>query len=137
MAAKKKRGPKQVSDTHKAAMAQGRNESRAVATYLDALRASKPKRGRKRTSESIEGRLGVIDAELATASVIDELLLRQEQRSLLRELEGMEEQRSIDDVEAAFVEVAKSYSERKGIEYRTWRDLGVSARVLKQAGVSR
>jgi hypothetical protein len=133
----KKRGPKQVSDTHKAAMAQGRNESRAVAAYLEALRASKPKRGRKRTSESIERRLGVIDTELATASAIEELLLRQEQRSLLSELAGMEDQQSIDDVEAAFVEIAKSYSERKGIEYMTWRDLGVSAKVLKQAGVTR
>lgn len=135
--AAKKRGPKQVSDNHKAAMTQGRNESRVVAAYLEALRANKPKRGRKRTAESIEKRLVAIDEALEDASPIDELLLRQERRSLVAELEGMGEQQSIDDVEAAFVEVAGSYSDRKGIEYLTWRDLGVSAHVLKRAGIGR
>ena len=34
-----------MTDTHKAALAQGRLEGRAVRDYLDALRATKPKRG--------------------------------------------------------------------------------------------
>ena len=39
-----------MTDEHKAALAQGRSEGRAVRDYLDALRANKPKRGRKRTA---------------------------------------------------------------------------------------
>ncbi len=40
-------------------------------------------------------------------------------------------------LEAAFVEVAKSYSESKAISYASWRDVGVPAAVLTQAGISR
>ena len=52
-----KRGPKgPMTDEHKAALAKGRNEGNAVRNYLEALRANKPKRGRKRTRESIAAR---------------------------------------------------------------------------------
>jgi len=40
-------------------------------------------------------------------------------------------------LEADFVQVAASYSARKGISYTAWRELGVSADVLKRAGISR
>jgi hypothetical protein len=40
-------------------------------------------------------------------------------------------------LEGDFVKVAMAYSKRKGIEYASWRELGVSADVLKRAGVSR
>ena len=60
-----KRGPKSpMSADHKAALAVGRAEGRVVRDYLDGLRASKPKRGRKRTAESINARLEAIDASL-------------------------------------------------------------------------
>jgi hypothetical protein len=49
---KSKRRP--MSDEHKEALARGRHEGRVVREYLEALRATKPKRGRKRTPESIE-----------------------------------------------------------------------------------
>ena len=35
--------------------------------YLEALEANRPKRGRKRSQESIEKRLAEIDAQIATA----------------------------------------------------------------------
>ena len=57
-----------MSAAHKAAMEQGRAEGRAVRDYLEALRSSKPKRGRKRTAETIEARLARIDDELTTAT---------------------------------------------------------------------
>ena len=54
MAAMAKRGPKgPMTDEHKAALATGRNEGNAVRNYLEALRSNKPKRGRRRTRESI------------------------------------------------------------------------------------
>jgi hypothetical protein len=35
------------------------------------------------------------------------------------------------------VEVAASYSARQGISYDAWREIGVPAAVLREAGVSR
>ena len=133
-----KKGPKNpLSDQHKAAMAAGRTEGRAVREYLDALRSNKPKRGRKRTPDSIKARLAKIDDELAVADPIEELRLLQERRNLTTELEGMGAQVDMAALEAEFVKVAKSYSERQGISYATWREVGVEAAVLKAAGIGR
>lgn len=43
----------------------------------------------------------------------------------------------ISKLEAAFVAVAKSYSERKGITYAAWREAGLAAATLRMAGISR
>ena len=45
-----------MSEDHKTALAQGRSEGRAVRRYLEALEAHKPRRGRKRTVESMKSR---------------------------------------------------------------------------------
>src|SRR5206468_4934948 len=82
MAQRKKRV---VSDEHKAAMAEGRTQSRAIAAYLDALETNKPKRGRKRTADSIAKRLEAIDAQLDSANPIKRLSLIQERIDLLNE----------------------------------------------------
>ena len=47
-----------MTDEHKAALAEGRNHARTVGQYLEALEANKPKRGRKRTADSVKKRLG-------------------------------------------------------------------------------
>jgi hypothetical protein len=133
-----KKGPKNpLTDEHKAAMAAGRTEGRAVREYLDALRSNKPKRGRKRTPDSITARLAKIDEEIAVADPLDELRLIQERRNLSEELETMSAGIDMTALEAEFVKVAKSYSQRQGISYATWREVGVEASVLKAAGVSR
>ena len=133
-----KKGPKNpLSDQHKAAMAAGRIEGRVVREYLDALRSNKPKRGRKRTPDSIKARLAAIEDELATADALDELRLVQERRNLTDELESMGTGVDMAALEAEFVKIAKSYSERQGIAYATWRDVGVEASVLRAAGIGR
>lgn len=133
-----KKGPKNpLSDEHKAAMAAGRHEGRVVRDYLEALRSNKPRRGRKRTPESITARLAAIDAELVEADALDELRLLQERRNLQVELESMGTVVDISALEQEFVKVAQSYSERQGIAYATWREVGVEASVLKAAGISR
>jgi hypothetical protein len=133
-----KKGPKNpLSDQHKAAMAAGRIEGRVVREYLDALRSNKPKRGRKRTPDSIKAKLASIEEALQTADPLDELRLIQERRDLTAELESMGTTVDISALEAEFVKVAKAYSERQGIAYATWREVGVEAAVLKQAGISR
>ena len=65
MATRTKKTP--MSETHKEALAEGRNHARIVGRYLDALEANKPKRGRKRTPDSVKKRLGTVSSELKDA----------------------------------------------------------------------
>jgi hypothetical protein len=133
-----KRGPKTpMSDEHKAALAKGRAEGRIVRDYLEGLRATKPKRGRKRTADTITARLAAIEEALTDASPIDELLLVQERRDLNDELDAMSNTIDMSSLETDFISVAKSYSTSKSISYQSWRDVGVEASVLKAAGISR
>lgn len=126
-----------MTNEHKAALERGRAEGRIVRDYLEGLRSSKPKRGRKRTPDSIKKRLDKIDQTLADASAIEELQLVQERRDLTAELENLGSGVDLTDLEKSFVGVAKAYGERKGISYASWRDVGVSAATLKSAGITR
>jgi hypothetical protein len=126
-----------MTDEHKAALERGRAEGRVVRDYLEGLRSSRPKRGRKRTAESVKSRLAKIEAEIADASAIEELQLVQERRDLTAELDGMGSGVALDDLEDAFVDVAKAYGARKGISYASWREVGVSAATLTRAGIGR
>jgi len=132
-----KRGPKTMSDEHKAALERGRAEGRIVRDYLEAIRNNKPKRGRKRTPESITSRLAKIETSLAEASAVEELQLIQERRDLNDELEHLGADVDLSELEEAFVDVAKNYGERKGISYASWRDIGIAAATLKRAGIGR
>ena len=118
-------------------MAEGRTQSRAIAAYLEALETHRPKRGRKRTPDSIDKRLVAIDKALETASPIKRLSLIQERLDLLNEKETMEGNVDLSAFEDEFVEVAAGYSERKHISYTAWRELGVPAAILKRAGIGR
>ncbi len=135
MATKSTRTP--MSDEHKAALAEGRNQGRSVRRYLEALEAHKPKRGRKRTTESVKKRLDRIDVELAKADPLKRLQLIQERLDLKAELETTSGKVDLSGLEAEFVAAAADYSARKGISYAAWRELGVEAAVLKRAGISR
>jgi hypothetical protein len=126
-----------VTTEHKAAMAEGRTQSRAISAYLEALETHRPKRGRKRTEESIGKRLAIIDKELSSASPIKRLSLIQERLDLLQEQGSMGDSVDLSGFETDFVSAAKDYSDRKGISYAAWRELGVSAAVLKRAGIGR
>jgi hypothetical protein len=126
-----------MSAQHKAALAAGRNESRAVKNYLDALEATKPKRGRKRTPDSIKKRLSAIDAEYTDADALGRLNLAQERMNLEGELDAMDHKIDVASLEVAFVKNARSYSARKGISYAAWREVGVQPAVLKKAGITR
>jgi hypothetical protein len=130
-------GARAMSDAHKAALATGRTEGRAVRNYLEALRANKPKRGRKRTADTINQRLDVIDGQLADADPITELRLVQERRDLEAELQSLDGGVDLAALETGFIKVAKPYSERQGITYAAWREVGVPAAVLSRAGIAR
>jgi len=133
----KRRGPGTLSPAHKAALAEGRTQGRAVRNYLEALEAHKPKRGRRRTPDSIRKRLSRITEEVATADPVKRLQLIQERIDLEDELAKAQTPVDLTGLEREFVRAAKAYSERKGISYSAWRELGVTPAVLSSAGISR
>ena len=126
-----------LSDDHKAALAEGRAQSRAVRRYLEALEAHRPKRGRKRTADSMRRRLEKLEAEIESADPLKRLQLIQERIDLNDEIAAAETKIDISELEQEFVVAAQSYSERKGISYAAWREQGVPAAALKQAGIGR
>jgi len=126
-----------MSDAHKEALARGREEGRAVRRYLEAVEHQRPKRGRKRTPESVARRLAHVEECLEHADPLTRLHLLQEQADLRSELSRLTPVGDIDRLENAFVEVARGYAERKGISYNAWRAAGVPAGVLARAGISR
>ncbi len=128
---------KSMSDEHKAALAEGREQGRAVRVYLDALEANRPKRGRKRTAESVHRRMTEIDGLIGSAGGLDKLLLIQELQDLEVELATMGDTVDMTALEDAFVTSAKGYGERKGISYASWRQIGVNPAVLARAGIKR
>jgi hypothetical protein len=137
MAAAKNSGRFTMTDDHKQALALGREEGRAVRHYLEALDAHRPKRGRKRTPETIEKRLAALEGQVADADPLTRLQLVQERMNLQAELETKRTKVDLSALEAAFVKAAKGYSQRKGITYAAWREAGVDAAVLKKAGIGR
>jgi len=125
-----------MSDAHKKAMAVGRDQGRAVKAYLTALAEHKPKRGRKRTRESIENRLAMIADQYDSVDAFKRLAFAQERIDLEAELAAMDAPAtSIADLEAEFVKVAKDYSASKGLTRAAWREVGVEPRVLDKAGI--
>ncbi len=130
---------KKMTAEHKAALAKGREQANAVRAYLDALEASKPKRGRKRTPESITKRIAQIDEQYETVGALIALQLLQERKNLEAELEAMQTDQGpdLDKLRRGFVRNARAYGQAKGIAYATWREIGVPADVLREAGVTR
>ncbi|MEM8706448.1 MAG: hypothetical protein AAGE98_08320 [Actinomycetota bacterium] len=127
----------QMTDEHKAALAEGRAQGRAVRTYLEALETHKPKRGRKRTPESMRARLDVIEKTIEEADPMNRLQMIQERMDLAAELDAAEQTVDLSALEDEFVAAAKAYGERKGITYAAWKEFGVPTPLLKRAGISR
>jgi hypothetical protein len=127
-----------MSDAHKKALAEGRNQAKIVGRYLEALEANKPRRGRKRTADSVQKRLATVESDLKSASSLQRLSLLQERRNLEVELAGMQAGGTdLSGLEKEFVKVARTYGSRKGITYGAWREFGIPPDVLKKAGITR
>lgn len=137
MAAKKSESKRTMTPEHKAALAVGREQGRAVKAYLEGLAATKPKRGRRRSTESMQERLAQIEEALISADPFKQLQLTQEHIDLTDKLSAEEPTVDIDKLEAEFIRVAKAYAENKKISYAAFRSVGVSADVLKKAGIPR
>lgn len=126
---------RKMTQEHKDAIAEGREQARTVGKYLEALRANKPKRGRKVTEESLQRKLERIESELADADALDQLQLLQQKKDIAKQLETKAPVVDLKALEADFVKVAKSYADRKGISRSTFVDVGVDPAVLKAAGI--
>jgi len=126
-----------MTQEHKDALAAGRANAKSVRTYLEALEQNKPRRGRKRTPESVQKQLDGIDAKLAQADPVQRLNLIQQRLDLLEEQRRLTAQVDLSGLEREFVKVAKDYSESKGISAAAWREVGVPASVLRAAGITR
>ncbi len=136
-AARPTKRSRSMTDEHKAALAEGRRQGRAVRRYLEALESQRPRRGRRRTPEGIEKRMAEIDQRLAAADPLSRLHLSQERLDLELELNAGDDNVELEALEAEFVEAAREYGARKGITYQAWRQAGVEPRVLKAAGIGR
>lgn len=126
-----------MSDDHLQALAKGRTEGASVRRYLVALETHKPKRGRKRTPESMKKRLSAVQAALKSADPLMRVQLIQERIDLETAMEAANDTVDIKALEDDFVKAAKTYGERKRITYAAWREAGVDAAVLKRAGIKR
>lgn len=114
-----------------------RRQGTIVGRYLEALAANKPKRGRKRTVESINKRLAAIDTEMVEVAALKRLKLVQERLDLEAELVARNDVIDISELESGFVEVAAAYGASQGISYAAWKEAGVDPAVLKEAGITR
>ena len=126
-----------VSEEAKAARAAGQAQGRTVSRYLTALDSTKPKRGRQRSNEKMRARVAELPDEIAQAKPLKRVHLIQELMDLESELAREEETVDISAIEGEFISIAAEYSNRKGISYGAWREVGVPASVLKAAGVAR
>ena len=125
-----------MTDAHKRALAQGRDQARAVRDYLEWLEWSKPTRGRKR--DTSPERLAEVEAQIAEAdSALQRLQLIQLRKDLEAAAENGDDPAEGERVMKAFLKAARPYSKAKGITHGAWREIGVSADALRQAGITR
>jgi hypothetical protein len=131
-------GRRPMSNQHKKALAQGREQGRAIRRYLDALARQKPRRGRRRTVESANRQLRETVDQLTNARSLARVELLQRRIDLEAEIASLGQGGASDlsELEAGFVAAAKEYSERKGITPQAWLQGGVPRSVLRQAGLT-
>ena len=137
MAKKKATAGKKMTAQHKAALACGREQGRAVRDYLAELNEEK-KPGRKLDAETLQQRIQEnreqIDAEPDPAKRVE---LIQKRIDNEERLANLGEEADVEALQEEFIKVANEYSERKRITYSAWREAGVPAAVLKEAGIPR
>jgi hypothetical protein len=119
-----------------AAAAQER--ARAVRRYLSALDMRRPGRSAAKTGESILHRLHQVDTMLLSADPVARLHLTQERIDLHAEQLRIATAPSpeFEELEEAFIRAARAYSERHGVTYSAWRQIGVDNAVLERAGIA-
>ena len=126
-----------MSQEHKDALAEGRRQGRAIRAYLDALERGK-RRGRRLSREELETRVEGLRQKIEQEpDATKRLDMIQQRLDLEDRLAAETDEPDLAALEADFAAHAAAYSDRKGISWAAWRELGVPATILKQAGVRR
>jgi len=127
-----------MTDTHRKALAEGREQARVVREYLAALDERRPRRGRKVSVESLQRRLDKVTQaiNISETSAAKRLALLQEQMDLKDRIESLGQTDDFPELQKRFVKVAKPWAERKHISRAAFREFGVPADVLKEAGIA-
>ncbi len=122
-----------LSPEVRAARAAARAQTKAVRAYLEALHSSAGRRGRRKSPqkelEEVQEKLENESDQLQRLALIQQRIDAEKRRA--------EDPGDINALEAEFVNAAKSYSTRKGISYKAWREMGVAAAVLSKSGIAR
>lgn len=129
-----------MTQEHKDALRRGRELSRVVSAYLDALQRNRPRRGRRVTREVLEARLADVEAALTDGtcdpSPMQRLALVQDRIDITQRLEAMgAKSDDMPALEAGFVRDGAEYAQTKGITRAAFREIGVPSSVLKKAGI--
>jgi uncharacterized coiled-coil DUF342 family protein len=126
---------RKMTAEHKKALAEGRRQAKAVRDYLEALNTD-----RRSTTDpkQLQKRIGDLEQKIsAEENPSKRVELVQKRLDLEQQLSTAEEAADLNTLEKDFKKAVKGYSERKGIGYKAWREVGVPAGVLKSAGLSR
>jgi hypothetical protein len=123
------------NDEHSTPHPQRRSDGLTVRAYLEGLRIVASPGGGQCRRGSIERHLAAIDLELTMADPGRHVQLSEQRRELQVELERIGQPVDIDALEAAFVEIAKDYSDHHEFSYQSWREVGVPAAVLARVGI--
>jgi hypothetical protein len=124
-----------MSQAHKDALAKGREASRHVRAYLEALEQHRPRRGRQRTPESIRRQLAQVDVDLAKAGPMRKLELVAKRMQLNAELQAKKTKVDLATLRRNFIKHAPHYARSKGIPAQAFREAGVPAADLREAGL--
>lgn len=125
-----------MSQEHKDALAEGRVQGAAVRRYLESLEVA-ARRGRRPDVDRLRRRLTEIDETLDSLDPIGRLQALQERIDITKALTDLPNGEDAAEALDGFIKHARPYARRKGISYQAFRQVGVPAAVLNQAGIHR
>lgn len=133
----------ELTEEHKQALALGRKQGHVVRRYLEALEMGvKPRNGtdpeaeRKELREKLDKLNHDIETTDSPIQRVQMIQDRLEVEEALAKVEDIADQPDITSLEDEFKAVVADYASRKGLTYKAFREVGVPAKVLKEAGVS-
>lgn len=128
---------KEMSADHKAALAKGRAQAKAVRNYLQMLEQD-ARRSSNVSADQLNSRIREVESQIRSEKdPIKRVELIQRRLDLEAQWNSAKTSPDPQQLEDEFVRAVKEYSERKGISYAAWRELGVPAGTLRAAGVPR
>ena len=142
-----------MSDRHKAALAEGREQGRAVRRYLEVLASPVPANA---SAMPEAPNCPIYPADDVWHSNIQQMPVNPMSATWIANMGGpgrllhpdfggpygyqlqvVDSVVDLRELEEEFVKAAPDYSRRKGITYAAWREAGIDPAVLRRAGIRR